>query len=122
MPRVVHFELAADDPNRAAKFYTDVFGWQIHKWEGPGDYWLISTGSSEQPGIDGGLSRRMMPGDSTTNTIDVASLEDAVAKVVESGGTVIEPRIPIAGVGYVAYCRDTEGNPFSMMQSDPAAA
>jgi catechol 2,3-dioxygenase-like lactoylglutathione lyase family enzyme len=44
MARVVHFELAADDPERAVKFYQQVFGWQIHKWDGPQDYWLATTG------------------------------------------------------------------------------
>jgi predicted enzyme related to lactoylglutathione lyase len=122
MSRVVHFELAADDPNRAAKFYTDVFGWKFHRWDGPGDYWLISTGEDEKPGINGGLSRRMQPSDFTTNTIDVANVDEAIARVMENGGTVIAPKMPIQGVGYIAYCRDTEGNTFGMIQSDPAAA
>ncbi len=49
MSRVVHFEIHVDDPNRASKFYTDVFGWKFNKWEGPMDYWLISTGDSIMP-------------------------------------------------------------------------
>jgi hypothetical protein len=47
MPRVVHFELPVDEPERAAHFYRSVFGWQINKWEGPEDYWLIKTGEQE---------------------------------------------------------------------------
>ncbi|MGZ7136310.1 MAG: VOC family protein, partial [Methanobacterium sp.] len=38
MPRVVHFEIPADDPERAIEFYKNVFGWKIDKWEGPFDY------------------------------------------------------------------------------------
>ena len=58
MARVVHFELAADDPERAAKFYEGVFGWQIQKWDGPQDYWLATTGPKDTPGIDGAIMRR----------------------------------------------------------------
>ena len=58
MKRVVHFEISADDPERAADFYRNVFGWEIAKWEGPIDYWLITTGDEKYPGIDGALKDR----------------------------------------------------------------
>ena len=58
MARVIHFELAADDPERATEFYTKVFGWQIQKWDGPQDYWLATTGAPGAPGIDGAIMRR----------------------------------------------------------------
>ena len=61
MPRVTHFEVHADDPERAAKFYRDAFGWKIDKWEGPVDYWLVTTGTEDEPGIDGGLVVRTDP-------------------------------------------------------------
>jgi uncharacterized protein len=121
MPRVVHFELGADDPERAVKFYRDVFGWQIHKWDGPQDYWLITTGEAGTPGIDGAIMRRE-PEMTTINTVDVASLDDAVARITASGGTVVAPKMAIPGVGYFAYCKDTEGNTFGVMQSDLSAA
>jgi uncharacterized protein len=55
MPRVVHFEIHANDPDAAAKFYSAVFGWNVTKWERPVGYWLVSTG--EGRGIDGGIVR-----------------------------------------------------------------
>ena len=58
MPRVVHFEIHADQPERAVRFYKELFDWQFHKWEGPMDYWLIVTGPDGQPGINGGLIAR----------------------------------------------------------------
>lgn len=58
MPRVVHFEIDAEKPERAVKFYEKVFGWKIEKWKGPVDYWLITTGKEKEPGIDGGLAKR----------------------------------------------------------------
>ena len=119
MPRPIHFELPADDPDRAAKFYSETFGWKIKKWDGPMEYWMVSTG--EGPGIDGGMMRRPHPGASTVNTIGVASLDDTVDKVVASGGKVVVPRMAVPGVGYLAYCNDPEGNMFGLMQNDPSA-
>ncbi len=46
MPRVVHFEIYADQPERAIKFYQDVFGWNFQKWNGPYDYRLVTTGEN----------------------------------------------------------------------------
>ena len=59
MPRPIHFEIHADNPSRAVKFYESLLGWQFTKWEGPMEYWLIKTGSEGTPGIDGGLVKRM---------------------------------------------------------------
>ena len=59
MPRVVHFEIHAEDPSQAIAFYEAVFGWKFSHWGGgPTDYWLIKTGPDGEPGIDGGLIRR----------------------------------------------------------------
>ncbi len=56
------------------------------------------------------------------NTIGVDSVDDSVAKIVANGGKVVEPKMPIPGIGYFAYCLDTEGNAFGVMQSDPSAS
>ncbi|MFL5802628.1 MAG: VOC family protein [Roseiflexaceae bacterium] len=122
MPRVVHFELSADDPERATKFYSTVFGWQINKWDGPQDYWLITTGEAGTPGIDGAIMRRMEGGAPVVNTIDVPSVDQFVAKIIANGGALALPKMAIPGVGYVAYCIDTEGTTFGLMQRDPTAA
>jgi len=121
MPRVIHFELAVDDPERAIKFYSTVFGWKIDKWDGPVDYWLITTGEKEQPGIDGALQRRNNPGVHTINTIDVPSVDDFVAKITANGGQIMLPKMAIPGVGWLAYGQDTEGNIFGIMQEDTKA-
>lgn len=121
MARVVHFELAADDPARAVAFYANVFGWQINQW-GDQAYWLASTGAPGTPGIDGAIRPREDPAmPAVVNTIDVASIDEAVAKVLANGGTIAMPKMVVPGVGYLAYCNDTEGIMFGMMQSDPAA-
>ena len=121
MSRVIHFELAADDPERAVAFYSTVFGWEISKWDGPVEYWLISTGPESEPGIDGGLARRADPGVSTENTVGVDSVDDALALIEASGGTVVRPKMAVPGVGWMAYCKDTEGNTFGVMEEDTSA-
>jgi predicted enzyme related to lactoylglutathione lyase len=121
MKRVVHFDISADDPERAVKFYTDVFGWSVQKWDGPMDYWMVSTGPQDEPGIDGGIAKRKIPTETTTNTIDVTSVDEFSEKIIGAGGKIITPKMPIQGVGYFAVCLDTEGNPFGIMEADPEA-
>lgn len=121
MHRVVHFEFTAHDPERAVKFYEQVFGWKTQRWGDPQTYWLMDTGPTDQPGIGGGIMRKVEGFPGTINTIGVPSVEEFVKKVVENGGKVIKPKMTIPGVGYQAYCEDTEGNLFGIHQSDPSA-
>jgi predicted enzyme related to lactoylglutathione lyase len=126
MARVVHFEIHAENPERAIKFYSTIFGWEFSKWEGPADYWLIKTGPANEPGIDGGLVRRQGTLDGTAViayvcTLDVKSLDDCIAQVLKSGGQIVFEKQPVPGVGWLAYAKDLEGNIFGMMQADPNA-
>lgn len=120
MPRPVHFELPADQPDRAVKFYHSVFDWKIDRWEGPMEYFVVSTGGEEK-GIDGGILKRQHPGAGTVNTIDVPNLDAFVDRVKKAGGAIAVPRMAIPGVGWLCYCLDTEQNMFGMMQADTAA-
>jgi hypothetical protein len=121
MPRVIHFEICVDDPERAIKFYKDVFGWKIGKWGGPLDYWLVEAGEGKEPGINGALMRRMDPRATTINTISVPSVDEFIKKIGKSGGKMVTKKEAIPGVGYFAYCQDTEGNTFGIMESDKSA-
>jgi predicted enzyme related to lactoylglutathione lyase len=128
MSRVVHFEIHADKPERAIAFYTGLFGWQFKKWEGPMPYWLITTGPDGQPGINGGLVSRpcAAPAEAqATNafvcTIGVDKLDACLSQLAGLGGKIAHPKMPISGVGWLAYAKDTEGNTFGMMQPDPNA-
>jgi len=121
VPRPIHFEIPAENPGRAIKFYSTVLGWTFTKWDGPVDYWLITTGDSAEPGINGGLMPRRDPAQPCVNTVNVSDL-DAMIKTVESnGGLCVVPKMPVPGVGWLAYFKDTEGHIFGMMQPDPAA-
>jgi uncharacterized protein len=121
MSRVVHFEIPATDPERAAAFYKKVFAWKFDKWAGPMDYWLVTTGTDGAPGINGGMLRKPGPVAVTTNTVEVDSVDAALASVKSAGGKPVTPKAPIPGVGYFAYCEDTEGNLFGVMQRDANA-
>ncbi len=120
MSRVIHFEIPASDPERAAAFYKKTFGWKIEKWPGPMEYWMVSTGAEGTPGINGGLMKNTSV-KTTTNTIGVESVDVAVDAVTKAGGTLVMPKTPIPSVGYFAYLTDTEGNLFGVMQPDPNA-
>ncbi|MBA2707741.1 MAG: VOC family protein [Gemmatimonadaceae bacterium] len=120
MPRPVHFEISANNPERAANFYREVFGWEVTKWEGAADYWFIATGKDAR-GIDGGLMRREAWNRGTVNTIEVESLDNTLMAVVHSGGRIVDAKMAIAGVGLLAYCEDSEGNRFGLMEPDPLA-
>ena len=89
MPRVVHFEICADHPERAVEFYQSVFGWEIRRWDGPLEYWLIITGQDEEPGINGGLVHRDSSVAGPTNIIDVPSLDTALLRIE---GTRVQSR------------------------------
>jgi len=122
MSRVIHFEIVADDPERAKKFYEKVFEWKIKMW-GPVEYWLIDSGKEGEPGINGAIMKRTeeMKNEKTVNTISVPSVDGFMKKVKENGGKVLTPKMPIAGIGYFAYCQDTEGNTFGIMEEDKTA-
>ncbi len=122
MSRVTHFEIPADDPARAIRFYQDVFGWKFHKWDGPMEYWMVQTGPKTEAGIDGGLAQRRKPTESTTNVVRVASVDETTRQVEKAGGKTVAPKGAVPGVGWVAYYLDPENNVFGVMQEDPAAA
>ena len=125
MPRPIHFEIHADDPDRAQRFYEVMFGWRFAGVEGS-DFRLIRTG--EGPGIDGGLMHRRGPppqgGEPLSSwvcTLDVDDVDAYVVKAEATGGSLALPKMAIPGVGWLAYIKDTEGNILGMMQNDPSA-
>ncbi len=128
MFRVVHFEIQAENPERAVKFYQSVFGWKADKWEGPEDYWLLTTGPNDKPGINGGLMMRKGPAPQENQavnafvcTVGVDNLDKFMAMASKHGGTMAVPKMPIPGVGWLSYFKDTEGNIFGIFQDDSSA-
>jgi predicted enzyme related to lactoylglutathione lyase len=121
MGRVVHFEIHASDLDRAERFYRDVFGWEVQKWDGPVDYRLVNTGSKDQTGIDGALVQRRAEanGDGVIAFVCTVQVDDIAAtetRVNESGGEQVVDRQEIPDVGRLSYFKDSEGNIFGAMQ------
>ena len=124
MARVGHFEIHSDNPERAIAFYSGVFGWEFTQWAGQ-PYWLIKTGPAEERGIDGGLVPRRGDRPQLGQAVNayvctamVTSLDETIAAIASHGGTIALPKMPVPGVGWLAYFHDTEGNIFGAMQQD----
>jgi predicted enzyme related to lactoylglutathione lyase len=124
MPVLVETVNAEDVP-RARRFYERVFGWRFEAW-GPPNFLMISTGTEQDPGIDGSLQKRreFVPGERVTGyecSISVADVDAVAAAVVVNGGTIVIPRTLIPTVGHVIFFRDPEGNVAGAMQYDAKA-
>ena len=112
---IVWFEIPADNPERAKKFYSKLFGWKINKFPGMSDYWHIDTGGRDET-PDGGLMRRKHPGQPITNYVIVASVDKAAAQVEKLGGTICMERTEVPQMGFFVICQDTENNMFALWE------
>lgn len=128
MSRVIHFEIHAQDPSRAVEFYKAVFGWKAEKWEGPEEYWNVTTTGAEAAGINGGIMRRRgaapaegAPVNGYVCVVGVPDIDETLSRVSSSGGLLALPKMAVPGVGWLAYCKDTEENIFGMLQTDKNA-
>ena len=141
MPTIVHFEIPADDVERAKKFYSDLFGWKMERWPGTDDgkesysspsssnmqYWIISTidDKGNKASISGGLMKRYDQPDQhhrqITNFIDVNSVDEYSSKIEKLGGKIVVPKMAVPGMGYFAVCHDTEDNSFGVWESNESA-
>ena len=116
---IVHFEIPADNVERAKEFYEKTFGWQIEKFEYPGEpYWAVRTVDVDKkmmpktPGaINGGLMKRKDPRQPFMNYISVESIDKMSKKIKANMGKIIMPKQEIGkGMGWIAAFKDTEGN------------
>lgn len=129
--RVVHFEIHAENPERAIAFYKAVFGWDFPVWlKEPLTYWGVMTAEkdSKEPGINGGLLVRRgkapeenQPVNAYVCTMQVEHIDETIKKIEAAGGTLALPKHAIAGMAWQAYYKDTEGNLFGIHESDPNA-
>ncbi len=121
MPKVNHFDIPANNPEKAMEFYKKVFGWRFQKWEGPIDYWFSDSGNPNEEGINGAIGKKNDPNEGIVNTIGVDNLDKFIQKIIDSGGKITNPKHAIQGVGWLAYFEDLDGNTFGLMQDDPNA-
>ncbi len=118
MATIVHFEIPADDVQRAREFYAKLFGWNIEEMKGM-EYWLITT--SGKNAVNGGMMKRQGPQRGITNYVDVPSVSEHSALVEKLGGKILMPKTAVPGMGYFAVCMDTENNPFGLWEENKDA-
>lgn len=128
-----HFEIPCDNPERAIAFYTDLFGWEIRRWENCCvDYWVVATSPERDMctvTVHGGLRRRIHPlcktGIDTPAfvwTLDIPLIQTCLEKIPACGGTIVMSKFDEEGRVLAARCKDTEGNVFELHQAAQVCA
>ncbi len=121
-----YFDLTVADVARAKTFFEATLGWRFEKFDMPYEYYRIQAGPEGEPGIDGGIGGvadapvsggRPM----TLITMPVANLDEVLARVIANGGSIVEPRTPIPGIGWYATCAEPGGLKFGLIEADAAA-
>jgi uncharacterized protein len=122
-----YFDLTVRDMAAARRFFEAALGWRFERFPMPYEYYRIQAGPAGEPGIDGGIGAladasaaegRPM----TQVTVEVPQLDAALARVTQAGGSVIEPRMQIPGIGWYATCAEPGGLRFGLIEADAGAA
>jgi uncharacterized protein len=121
--KVVHFEIPADDVERAQGFYRDAFGWEINPMP-EFNYAMVTTTPADETGmpaergaINGGMLARQGPITSPVITIGVDDIDAALARVEQLGGKTVLARQAVGDMGFTAYFADPEGNLLGLWQN-----
>lgn len=121
MPKFVHIDISADQPERAAAFYRQAFGWVVTRLEGPMPYWLLTVDEADPQAIGAGIGQRSEPWQSVVPSIEVASADAAADAIVRAGGSIVIPKTAIEGIGQLVTFKDTEGNVMAVLEPAPSA-
>ncbi len=121
--RVVHFEIPADDVDRARDFYRQAFGWNIQPMPEM-DYTIVSTTETDESGmpkdpgaINGGMAKRDASFSTPVITVDVDDIDVALEKIGSLGGSTVTERTAVGDMGWAAYFKDSEGNLMGLWQT-----
>jgi uncharacterized protein len=113
---IVHIEYPCQDIERGQAFWNGLFGWEFGEGMPGMDYRMARTGENSGAAI--------FPSDDRGHPnyyYDTPDIEASRAKVKELGGEA-EEKSPVPTHGWFAACKDSEGNAFSLWQSDTNAA
>lgn len=130
MNRVSHFEIPADDKAKSTDFYSRVFAWQITDVPvqgagGAATYTAATTVPTDpttqlptEPGaINGAIIKREGRLTAPVLTVTVESIDEALQRVTDAGGEIIEGRQIVEGMGYYAYVADPAGNVIGLWEN-----
>ncbi len=121
MPTIVHFDVPAEDVERAKIFYSALLGWKFESYPEMQYNLITTTNLDGTPGVGGGMGKRMEPSQRMLNYFGVSSIDAAMNQVKTLGGKVLTEKMAVPGMGFLATCMDTEGNMFGLWQEDPQA-
>lgn len=113
-------ELQSREPEEAATFYADLFGWETepHEYEGRVAYVTIANSGSINGGV---MPMTEAHGDAPPQWLPyftVASCDAAAAKVRELGGRVQAGPIDLPGPNRIAVVMDPQGAPFAVFEGE----
>jgi predicted enzyme related to lactoylglutathione lyase len=122
MDKVVHFEIPADNVQRATKFYKENFDWKITpvpqlNYTTLGTVEVDQNNMPKEAGaINGGMMERNFGIKGPVLTINVDNIDTSIEKIQKTGGKIIQGKMEVPTVGFIAYFQDTEGNILGLIQ------
>ena len=116
--QITHIEFPADDTDRARRFYSELFGWEVRAMDGDPGYFLFNTGSAEA--IGGAVGERgKSTGERTRLYVETDSIDALLPRVPQLGGQVLTGKTEIPGQGWYAVINDSEGNELGLFEGLP---
>lgn len=105
---IAHIEFSATDPEKADKFYQELFGWKLETMPQM-DYVIFET----EPDLGGGFPRvdneTIKPGDVIVY-VHTDDIQASLAMVETLDGKVLLPKTEIPTIGWYALFADPTGN------------
>ncbi len=115
MGKIVNFHLPADDVERAATFYREVFGWEFSPFAGSPVPYLVHQNGEGGAGIPAAITQRQSVVKAPTPTIEVEEIDTVMFQVAMKGGQQGAVN-DIPGLGRFGYAIDSEGNIIALLE------
>ena len=112
---VAYFEVTSPEPERAQRFYAELFDWVVKPDPEMGGYALVDTGAGDGA-VPGGIGAATSADDRGTKVyVRVDDLDAYLARATELGGTALVPPMDLpGGYGRIAVLADPDGNPVGL--------
>lgn len=127
MDKVVHFEIPTDNLDRAKKFYSSIFGWELQDFQFAEGMTYTGvrtvpvdekTYMPKEPGaINGGMTKRTKDVSAPIITIHVSSIDEYLKKIEAAGGKAVMPKQEVPDMGFYSYFIDPEGNVIGLWET-----